>query len=116
EWIAEFAAERPDRLKPVLVLSLDDVEHACRELETARRRGFVGCMIAIHPGEDRLYYQPQYDPFWARAAAEGLPVSLHLSATRPRRAGARTMASFVADPVWIVQSTLGELLFGGVFD
>src|SRR6202011_5721768 len=39
-------------------------------------------MIPKYPPEDRRYDQPEYEPFWAAAAALGLPLSLHTATRR----------------------------------
>jgi hypothetical protein len=42
-------------------------------------------MITEYPAEDRRYDQPEYEPFWAAAAALGLPLSLHTATRRQAR-------------------------------
>jgi predicted TIM-barrel fold metal-dependent hydrolase len=39
-------------------------------------------VITEYPLEHRRYDRPEYEPFWAAAAALGLPLSLHTAARR----------------------------------
>ena len=64
------------------MINLDDVQDGIRELERAARPGLAGAMITEYPAEDRRYDQPEYEPFWAAAAALDLPLSLHTATRR----------------------------------
>src|SRR5437763_12967030 len=77
DWLAEFCRADPARLKGIAMINLDDVEDGIKELERAARLGLAGAMIAEYPAEDRRYDEPEYEPFWAAAAALDLPLSLH---------------------------------------
>jgi len=39
-------------------------------------------MITEYPAEDRRYDQPEYERFWAAAAALDMPLSLHIATRR----------------------------------
>src|ERR1700742_3443293 len=77
DWLAEFCRSDAARLKGIAMINLDDVEDGIGELERAARLGLAGAMITEYPAEDRRYDQPESEPFWAAAAALGLPLSLH---------------------------------------
>ena len=62
-----------------------------RELERAARLGLSGAMITEYPVEDRRYDQPEYERFWAAAAALDMPLSLH---TATRRQGSPSPTSY----------------------
>src|SRR5439155_281934 len=66
----------------IAMINLDDVEDGTRELERAARLGLAGAMITEYPAEDRRYDQPEYERFWAAAAALDLPLSLHTATRR----------------------------------
>src|SRR5918996_2471824 len=94
DWLAEFCRTDPSRLKGIAMINLDDVGEGIRELERAASLGLAGAMITEYPLEDRRYDQPEYEPFWAAAAALGLPLSLHTATRRQgkiRGAGAKTL-------------------------
>ena len=82
DWLAEFCRTDPARLKGIAMINLDDVEDGIKELERAARLGLAGAMITEYPAEDRRYDQPEYEPFWAAAAALDLPLSLHTATRR----------------------------------
>jgi predicted TIM-barrel fold metal-dependent hydrolase len=76
------------------MINLDDVDDGIRELERAARLGLSGAMIAEYPFKDRRYDGPEYEPFWAAAAALDMPLSLHEATRRQgkiRGAGDKTL-------------------------
>ena len=97
DWLAEFCHTDLARLKGIAMINLDDVEDGLRELERAARLGLAGAMITEYPAEDRRYDQPEYEPFWAAAAALDLPLSLH-TATRRRARSAAPVPGHCAMP------------------
>src|SRR5208283_3789338 len=94
DWLAEFCGTDPARLKGIAMINLDDVEDEIKELERAARLALAGAMITQYTAEDRRYDQPEYEPFWAAAAALDLPLSLHTATRRQgkiRGAGDKTL-------------------------
>lgn len=82
EWLAEFCAYAPDRLKGLALISLFDVDHAVKELERSRKIGLSGAMIWSGPPDGLpTYASRHYDAFWAAAERLGMPVSLHTNTT-----------------------------------
>src|SRR3954467_15198832 len=120
-WLAEFCRTDPARLKGIAMINLDDVQDGVRELERAARLGLAGAMIAEYPAEDRRYAQPEYEPFWAAAAALDLPLSLHTATRRQgkiRGAGPGTLrdASSRATEAFYPARSMCDLIFSGVFE
>src|ERR1700757_3736174 len=94
DWLAEFCRTGPARLQGIAVINLADAEDGIKELERAARLGLSGAMITEYPLEHRRYDQSEYEPFWAAAAALGLPISLHTATRRQgkiRGAGEKTL-------------------------
>ena len=121
DWLAEFCRADPARLKGIAMINLDDVEDGVRELERAARLGLAGAMITEYPLEHRRYDQPEYEPFWAAAAALGMPLSLHTATRRQgkiRGAGDKTLrdASSRATKAFYPALSLCDLIFSGVFE
>jgi predicted TIM-barrel fold metal-dependent hydrolase len=121
DWLAEFCRTDPLRLKGIAMVSIDDVPAAIGELERAARLGLAGAMITEYPLEDRRYDQPEYERFWAAAAALGLPLSLHTATRRQgkiRGAGAKTLrdASSRATKAFYPALSMCDLIFSGVFE
>ncbi len=78
-------------------------------------------MITEYPLEDRRYDQPEYEKFWAAAAALDLPLSLHTATRRQGRirgAGDKTLrdASSRATKAFYPALSMCDLIFSGVFE
>src|SRR5437773_7255521 len=78
-------------------------------------------MITEYPLEHRRYDQPEYEPFWAAAAALDLPLSLHTATRRQgkiRGVGDKTLrdASSRATKAFYPALSLCDLIFSGVFE
>ena len=121
DWLAEFCRADPARLKGIAMINLDDVADGVAELERAARLGLAGAMISELPLDERRYDQPEYEPFWAAAAALGLPLSLHTATRRQgkiRGAGPRTLrdASSRATKAFGPATSLCDMIFSGVFE
>ncbi|HEV2187355.1 MAG TPA: amidohydrolase family protein, partial [Stellaceae bacterium] len=121
DWLAGFCRTDPARLKGIAMINLDDVEDGTRELERAARLGLCGAMIAEYPAEDRRYDQPEYEKFWAAAAALEMPLSLHTATRRHgkiRGAGAGTLrdASSRATKAFYPALSMCDMIFSGVFE
>jgi predicted TIM-barrel fold metal-dependent hydrolase len=85
------------------------------------RLGLAGAMITEYPLEHRRYDQPEYEPFWAAAAALDLPLSLHTATRRQGRirgAGDKTLrdASSRATKAFYPALSMCDLIFSGVFE
>jgi predicted TIM-barrel fold metal-dependent hydrolase len=114
DWIAEFCAAYPDRLKGVGMVDTEEVGATVAELKRLRELNLVGAMISVLP-DSAAYVQPEFDPFWATAAELKLPVSLHvLTNRRARNDPQRTVGEYCTVSVF-VQITLVDLIYGGVF-
>src|SRR5258705_5577574 len=85
DWLADFCRRDPARLKGIAMINLDDVQDGIRELERTASLGLAGAMIAEDPLEDHRYDQAEYEPFWAPAAALGLPLNLPTATRRQGR-------------------------------
>ncbi len=121
DWLAEFCAAAPSRLKGVAMLDVDDVDGAVAELERARDLGLTGAMIPTAAPAGRPYSAPEYEPLWAAACDLEVPLSLHLGANRPGAGGvdadlaAIRPSYFTVCEHW-VKVSLADLIFAGVFE
>jgi predicted TIM-barrel fold metal-dependent hydrolase len=121
DWLAEFCAAAPDRIKGVAMLNTDDVGEAVRELERAHGLGLAGGLIPTAAPPEQPYDSDVYEPLWAAAAAMGVPLSLHLGANRVGTSGvdpnlARIRPTYFAVCEHWVKVSLADMLFSGVFD
>ena len=112
-WIAEFSAAQPDRIKAIAVMTLEDIEGAVTELKRASELGLVGAMTTVSSDDPGLYSQRTYDPFWAVAEANNLPVSLHVVTDQKAIAHNLVEHTMSANAV---QRSLANMIFGGLFD
>ncbi len=121
DWLAEFCASDPSRLKGIAMINLDDVGDGVRELERAAKLGLAGAMISELPLEERRYDHPDYEPFWAAAESLGLPLSLHTATRRQgkiRGTGPKTLrdASSRATKAFGPATSMCDMIFSGVFE
>ena len=78
DWLREYFSYAPDRLWGVAIIPPVDIDWAIGELERSVRNGFRSVMINCrNPHDMPRYRDPIYDPFWARAAEIGVPITLH---------------------------------------
>src|SRR5438094_568460 len=89
DWLADYCRAAPSRLFGVAMLPLVDLDASLRELERATEKlGFRGAFVRPNPYAGRPIHHPAYERFWERAAALGVPVTVHegLGLSAPRRA------------------------------
>ena len=120
-WLADFCATDPARLKAAAVLPLHDVKLAIEEARrSVRELGAVTLVLSNHPVNERAWYDPIYDPLWAEAERLGVPVAFHgFQMAYQQHIGRRfldnfAMAHAVAHPLELMLA-MGSLLTGGVF-
>lgn len=82
DWLAEFCASHPTRLKGLALLNVDDVEATVAELERCAKLGMIGAMIPVSLGAARSYGEPAFDRLWAAACALAMPLTLHVGTQR----------------------------------
>ena len=83
EFLAERVARHPQRFGAFAHVALQDPTEAARELErTVVEHGFKGAMINGHT-LGRYYEGSEFDVFWERAQALGVPIYLHPNAFSP---------------------------------
>jgi predicted TIM-barrel fold metal-dependent hydrolase len=68
------------------MISLFEIETACRELERCATIGLKDALIWTAPPEDRAYSGKAYDRFWAAAQELKMPLSLHTLTGRTKAA------------------------------
>jgi predicted TIM-barrel fold metal-dependent hydrolase len=117
DWLAEWCAHAPGRLRGIALLDVVDVDAAVAELARTRARGLAGAAIPVSPPTGTTYDDPVYEPLWAAAADLTTPLSLHIATNRPpdewrllwTQWGFQGADRFVRD-------SLAQMIFGGVFE
>ena len=136
QWLQEeWGFARDNRIFPVPMVSLADIDDAVAELDRVVKAGArcVGIRPAPVPGlrGSRSFGFPEFDPFWARCAEAGIFVCMHSSDCgydqiyRWWTAGARTeFLPFEKDAFGLmleplarpITDSLAALVCHGVFD
>ena len=122
DWIAEFCNAVPSRLKGIAMVNVDDVGAGVKELERCAKTGaFAGALISVYPPDERQYDLPMYEPLWAAAQANGMPLSLHIGTNRPgpgqefQNLDSATTNFLTQVDHW-VRMSIGHMIFSGVFE
>ncbi len=122
EFLSAFVSVAPERYIGLALVPMDDPDAAVAEVERTRGLGLRGLFIGLD-GADFPITAPRYDRFWAAAAAERLPVSIHIGGGAGMRrnlvhateVAPGTLESFLTLAPMTVAHTLGMLIFGEVF-
>jgi predicted TIM-barrel fold metal-dependent hydrolase len=117
DFVAGYVRYDKKRLAGLALIDLEDVSAGVRELERCAGNGLRGAMIWSSAPEERPFSHADYDPFWAAAQELRTPVTLHALTGRsgPRLKPDKILLSYVEQP-HVVQLTLAQMLFGGVFE
>lgn len=78
DWIMNYCKDAEDRLIPLALIPLPDVDEAITELQRTAKLGVRGYAIPCTAPADRPYGDPSYEPFWAAAEEVGLPLAMHV--------------------------------------
>ena len=117
EWLSNFCARAPARLKGVGALLADSPANAVADVERCRRQGHVGLLLPLYDDRDTDYGAEEWDPLWAAASEAGLPVGFHAFVRGPGgRASVTepTIDALVERPSRL-QRALLSLVLGHVF-
>jgi aminocarboxymuconate-semialdehyde decarboxylase len=82
EGLRDICAKRPDRLRWMATVPMQEPERAAAMLQDQKRAGCVGVEIGTSTGVKRLD-EPEFEPFWTCAEELGLPVMLHPAYQHP---------------------------------
>jgi predicted TIM-barrel fold metal-dependent hydrolase len=119
DWLADYCSADPDRLKGVALLSLDDPESACHELERAvGKLGFLGFFMK-NSVDGRMCDDAHYDPIYELAESLNIPLLLHIPSELKElvedRFGYDFLRSHVLHPVSEMLSVM-DVIYGGILD
>ena len=78
DWLFDFCKPYPERLISVAMISMIEVEGAVTELARAGGLGAKGMMLSANSVNGRPYGDVYFDPFWAEAQGQGVPIGLHV--------------------------------------
>ena len=117
DWLADFCAAAPERLKGVGIVALQEPAEATKELERLAGQGHVAVQVTTYVAWRKLSDRA-LDPFYAAAERLELPLAIH---SQPRdAAGTDRFDKFlavhaVAHP-FEQMIAMAQLILGGVFE
>ena len=77
DYIAERFLQHKDRLRPTAAIPVTDIPEAVAEVERCARLGLGAILIPETPPVP--YASRLYDPLWAAAQSNGMPVFIHVA-------------------------------------
>ena len=78
DWLAETYLPYSNRLRPAAAIPTTNVADGVKEIERAVRLGLTALILPEIP-QPLPYWAPEYEPLWAAAEANGLPVFFHVA-------------------------------------
>jgi aminocarboxymuconate-semialdehyde decarboxylase len=120
EGLAKWVAAHPDRFVATASVALQHPELAAEQLEDGvKRLGLRGASIGCHVNGEDLSL-PKFDPFWAKAAALGVPVFTHPGGAENivkegAFRGRGELGNIIGNPLETTY-LLSRLIFDGTFD
>jgi len=77
----DFAAVNPDRLLPVYIIPIADIDEAVKEVQRVANEGARAAHLPLYPTDLGFpgYWDKVYDPLWAVLSETGIPVSQHVA-------------------------------------
>jgi uncharacterized protein len=123
DWLAEWTAVAPTRLRGVGALPMQDPPAAAEEAHRIRDLGLVGGFARPNAYLDRPFHHPVYTPVWEALEETGLPLALHPAGLPDMPGAARALLTQMAPGthhalilLFDQQMTLSNLTYGGVLE
>jgi predicted TIM-barrel fold metal-dependent hydrolase len=125
DWLADFCAPYPNRLKGIAMLNVDSVEDGVGELKRAKEMGLAGGMIPQRPVFGR-YDSPMYEPLWEASTDLDMPLAIHIGCSRwtpsegagavgqSRGAGAGLVE--FTNQEYDMKDNIASIIYSGVFE
>ena len=80
-WLADFCAPFPERLKGIAMINVDMVGDAVDELQRSKNIGLAGAMIPQRPLFGR-YDSSVYERLWSTSEDLKMPLAIHIGTSR----------------------------------
>jgi predicted TIM-barrel fold metal-dependent hydrolase len=118
DWMLEFGADAPNRIRPVMMLNVDDPAVAVSELHRTYEQGARAALIPVK--NPHGYHNSRYEPLWRAAEELDVPLVLHVITSREPQES-HTMidsgyASVVNSRDYQVRWSLTEIILSGVLE
>jgi len=126
DWLADYCALDPARLRASAIVSLHDPEFAAAEAKRAvEEKGHAAVVLLPMPCGERYVHAPECDVLWAEIARLGVPLTFHGTSGGASRdyasnryrglPGFRTLNHASAFPMELM-AALGAMTVGGVLE
>jgi hypothetical protein len=127
DWIAEFCAAHPDRLKGVAVVNVRDPQAAVLEFQRCADRGIAAAFVPVWPAGQERYDHPKFEPVFAAANDTGIPLLMHVGSKGPDIPGMSRHLPFNGEPAnfvaadrtvldYWVRHSMASIIFAGTVD
>lgn len=107
-----FASVDPDRLVPVYIVPIADIDEAVKEVQRVANEGARALQLPLYPVDLGFagYWDPVYDPLWSVISEIGLPISQHVGIN----AGLQAIQSYDPTPAKGVFQSLPPIFMAEV--
>jgi len=123
DWIAEWCAAAPERLKGTGALPMQDPVAAAAETRRIAELGLVGSFVRPNAYLGVPFHDFVYTPVWEALEETGLPLGLHITGSSDMPGAARGVGPWMAPgthhaliPVVDQMIPLSNLTYGGVLE
>jgi uncharacterized protein len=116
DWLANYCASFPKRLFGAAMIPNQPAARATAEMERCARMGLRAAMISVSEGGDKEYDNPIYERIWSASEDLGLPISLHLAASRKSFAHSGNILVDFSLGFTPAMYSVALMIFSGVFD
>jgi enoyl-CoA hydratase/carnithine racemase/predicted TIM-barrel fold metal-dependent hydrolase len=82
DWILEMCASAPARLRPAILLNVDNPEAAAAEVHRTAADGAAAAVIPLFPHNDQRYDNDAYEVLWGALEQCRVPITLHRGSCR----------------------------------
>lgn len=118
EYLGELLIESGGRFHGVGLINYWDMDKVQESLDQLKALGLKTFLLPINPrganGAEFEYVHPDVDPLWTAIEDSGLPVCFHVGETFKEGIGGLGINGMMIFAPF--RRTLGELIFGGIFD
>jgi predicted TIM-barrel fold metal-dependent hydrolase len=124
DWLVEFCSKAPERLLGQAIVPIHDPDAAIKEVErTAGMKGVPGLFLGLDASNFPLT-DPVYERFWAAAAEQKRPVSLHIGGgvlsrrniLHGKNPPPGMLEAYVSMSPMSVAESIATLIFSGVLE
>jgi predicted TIM-barrel fold metal-dependent hydrolase len=117
-WLSDFISGNPHRHVGVMLIPIEDVDAAVREMEWGRNHGLTAVNFPAPRRDFPAYNDERYEPFWSACEDLNLPLCTHRGGGELALGllGPAGMAIQHAEGQWMSRRALWQMIFSGVFE